>query len=270
MEIREWAMRIFVADTLEEKLYRPEQGIRDMSDEVPGKPVRWNRPSRPPDLRIATKTSRKRFPHPSAMHQADMRARCLHTFANHELMALEMMAWALLAFPDAPASFRRGLAYILWEEQEHFQLYSDRLVHMGFRFGDWPLNDHFWRLADNITDPLRWICMMHLSLEQANLDHAPYFRDIFQQVEDENSAVLMQQIFVDEIRHVRFGGHWLQQWRPEGSTCFATYLAHLPVTQPPGRAKGVTFQSQARRDAGLDEDFIQAMLRWYDQKPISV
>ena len=37
----------------------------------------------------------------------------LHFFANHELLAIELIALALLRFPDADPGWRRGLAAIL-------------------------------------------------------------------------------------------------------------------------------------------------------------
>lgn len=262
MEIREWAMRVFTADCMSEKLFVPEDGLRSLTDREPGVAIPWRRPPRPAGLQISPKGKRKRFPHPSALHQPEMRVRCLHTFGNHELMALEMMAWALLAFPEAPAAFRRGLAKILLDEQEHFQLYVDRIAGLGFQFGDMPINDHFWRIADQIHNPLEWICVMHLSFEQANLDHAPYYRDLFAEFGDQESSDLMQQIFQDEIRHVQFGGYWLNRLGPDEQSMYETFLAHLPEKQTLDRAKGPNFQAEARRMAGLDDDFVESIRMW--------
>jgi len=191
-----------------------------------------------------------------------MRVRCLHAFANHELMALELMAWALLAFPDAEKSFRKGLANILLDEQEHFRLYTEQLTKMGAQFGDLPINDHFWRAARDINNPLDWVCTMHLTFEQSNLDNAPYFSKLFREVDDVSSADLMQTIFEDEIRHVRFGSRWLKHYKTPETSLFDLYAEHCTPTNSPFRAKGPQFQEQARLDAGLDEDFIRSLRAW--------
>lgn len=259
MELREWATRVFSADCLQEKLLVPQGGLKELTDHQPGAAVSWTRPPRPSHLQVAGKTRRKKFPHPSSLHQAEMRARCLHVFANHELMALEMMAWALLAFPEADKSFRKGLANILLDEQRHFQLYCDRLEAMGVQFGDYPVNDHFWRSAGYITSPLDWVCTMHLTFEQCNLDHAPYFGRLFAQVEDHASAELMKTIFEDEIRHVRFGSKWLKRYQPQDVSLFDTYHAHCTTGNPPERAMGPEFQAEARLAAGLDVDFVKRL-----------
>lgn len=259
MEIREWAMRVFSADSLEEKLFTPPDGLKSLTDHAPGAAVAWTQPPRPTHLQIAGKERRRKFPHPKALENEEMRARCLHVFANHELMALEMMAWALLAFPEAETSFRKGLANILLDEQRHFKLYCDRLEGMGVRFGDLPVNDHFWRSAGNIANPLDWVCTMHLTFEQCNLDHAPYFGRLFQQVDDTASAALMKIIFEDEIRHVRFGSRWLKQLQDDGVSLFDAYVSHCTKGNPPPRAMGPEFNAEARRLAGLDDDFIRRL-----------
>lgn len=265
MEIREWALRVFSADTIEEKLLLPADGLKGLTDHKPGAAVPWTRPPRPSHLQIADKAGRKRFPHEKSLDRQDMRARCLHVFANHELMALEMMAWALLAFPDAEPNFRKGLANILLDEQEHFKLYSDRLKLMGVQFGDLPVNDHFWRSAGYIANPLDWVCTMHLTFEQSNLDHAPYYGRLFREVEDHASADLMKIIFEDEIRHVRFGTRWLKHYQDQGMDLFDAYAAHCTSGNQPIRAKGPEFQEEARFKAGLDAEYV-ARLRAYEEK----
>ena len=126
MEIREFAERVFFAQTLEEKLLDVSHVL--LSDRDPGQSLDWQEPGRPVFLRPAGRTKGKRLPSAEAMAQVEHRIRVLHTFANHELMAIELMAWALLFFPDAPVGFRRGVLSILEDEQRHFQWLS--LIHI--------------------------------------------------------------------------------------------------------------------------------------------
>tara|TARA_B100000609_G_scaffold175108_1_gene152221 strand:+ start:50620 stop:51441 length:822 start_codon:yes stop_codon:yes gene_type:complete len=271
MEIREFAERIFFSDTLEGKLdnpageVNPQTRVPELSDLSPGEAIAWQQPARAPGIRVAPKKKRKKVPHPDALHQKEMRIRCLHAFANHELMALEMMAWALLAYPDAPKLFRKGLVRIILDEQLHLQMYMDQIAALGAKFGDLPLNDHFWRVAAELHNPVEWVCGMHLTFEQANLDHAPYFKAAFERVGDEGSAALMQRIFEDEIMHVRFGGRWLKHFTPEDMKTFDMYLASLSPHNQAFRAKGHDFNADARRDAGLDEDFIIRLHEYSNQ-----
>ena len=207
MELHDWASRIFGGDCLEEKLLAPPGGVKALTDLQPGPAVAWRRPPRSGRLAIAPKEQRIKFPRPSSMGREEMRVRSLHAFANHELMALEMMAWALLAFPQAEATFRKGLAQVLVDEQRHFRLYCERLEKMGVQFGDQPVNDHFWRAGPDICNPLDWVCTMHLTFEQSNLDHAPFYGRLFREAGDEASAQLMQTIFEDEI-HLTLPRGW--------------------------------------------------------------
>lgn len=259
MELRAFAQSILNAPDLAGKCAPPPEGLSALTDDVPGLPQPWTQPARSERLSIAPKRSRKGLPHPDSLHDPVMRARCLHLFANHELMAVEVMAWAVLAYPDAPKAFRRGLAWLIEEEQRHVMLYVDRLDELGVCFGDLPLNDHFWRVAPSLTTPLEWVCAMNLTFEQANLDHAPLFEAHFRAAGDEQSAQLMAQIQEDEVHHVAFGARWLKRFAPNADT-WDTFNAHLTGYNSPDRARAKhTFNEDARRAAGLDESFIDGM-----------
>ncbi len=259
MEIRDWALRILSGDTLDEKFLRPERGVLGLTDQEPGDLVKWMNPSRPANLQIASRKDRKKLPSPTALADPEMRIRVLHTFANHELMAIELMAWALVAYPEAPRQFRLGLAKILMEEQDHTRLYMDRIEAHGAQFGDLPVNDHFWRCAESLTSPLKWVCAMNLTFEQANLDHAPVFHRHFIEVGDAESAAVMDRIEADEIHHVGFGAKFLKANTPKGKRTFETYVENLTFYNEPTRARGAEFNADARAEAGLDADFIERM-----------
>ena len=259
MELSAFAERILFADSLEGKFFRPPGGLSGVTDRDPGSPRQWSEPGRPAELAIAPRGERVKFPHPENLGDPVMAVRALHTFANHELMAIEMMAWALLAYPDAPAAFRVGLVRLIADEQRHLRMYAERIAGLGARFGDLPVNDHFLRCAPELTTPLKWICAMNLTFEQANLDHAPFFGHHFRRQGDEASAEIMDIIFEDEIHHVGFGARWLSKYGADGPSSFETYLSNLTFHNEPVRARGEEFDAEARRRAGLDDEFIRAM-----------
>ena len=125
MELREFAEQILFATTLEEKFRAPEV----ITDEYPGAPlIEIDAPGRPVELRFKAQSSGKAdFPGVHRLEKEQERGRLLHFFANHELLATELMALALLRFPNAPAAFRRGLLQTLRDEQAHTRLYMERM-----------------------------------------------------------------------------------------------------------------------------------------------
>jgi uncharacterized ferritin-like protein (DUF455 family) len=252
MELREWAIHILSATTLEDKLFDP--GL--LTDRTPGTALFWKEPCRPPGMEFKKHSKKEKLPAFHEHRDPDKRAVCLHRFAGHELLAVEIMAYALLAFPEAPKYFRRGVANTLREEQEHVRLYVARMAEMGLRFGDLPLYRHFWAHVPFLTTPTRYISVMSLTLEMANLDFAPHYGWSFSRCGDEQSATLMQRILNDEIKHVSFGWQWLKKWKDPSSSEWETWENHLPPLMTPKRARGFIFIEEFRKKAGISEEWI--------------
>jgi len=253
MELREWAIRILSADTMAEKLLSPSH----LTDAHTGDSLRWKEPSRPQGMGFKKHTSRDKLPAFHDLQKKDYRAVCLHRFAGHELLAVEIMAFTILAFPEAPKHFRKGLANTLKEEQQHVQLYIRRLKEMGLIFGTLPLYRHFWSYTPYITSPLHYISLMSLTFEMANLDFAPLYGKAFASHGDSLSASLMEQILQDEISHVGFGWNWLKKWNEKGHSLWDTWTAHLPPRITPARAKGLIVHEDPRKKAGISTDWIE-------------
>jgi len=247
---RDYATSIVTSATLSGKLVVPPEGL-ELADPRP--PLRLAAPGRPPELAIAPGRS-VRVPPLAGMRDRSQRARILHALANHELQAIELFAWALLAFPEAPLAFRRGLVAILADEQRHLALYGERLAAHGIRFGDFPVTGHFWNKLDHFTTPLEFVCAMGLTFENANLDFCGDYAAAARVAGDEATAVVLDRVHDDEIGHVHFAWVWLQKLA-EGDP-WETYLAHVKPPLGPQRARGARFDREARRRAGLDDDFI--------------
>ena len=257
MEIREFAERVLYSATLTEKLAVPGR----LSDRHPGARCHATPlPARPKGLEFSPpERARATFPKPSALHDPEARGRALHFFANHELLALELMALALLRFPDAPLSFRKRLVATMRDEQEHMSLYLGRMDALGVALGSVPLNSFFWDLISPMTKPMDFVAAMSLTFEQANLDFSLHYRDAFLAVGDQETADIMETVLKDEVAHVRHGVRFFETWRDPSLSQWEAYQEALTYPLTPARAKGIGFSVAHREAAGLDKDFIDRL-----------
>ncbi len=256
MEIRSFAEQVLFATTLDEKLAPPSGEI---TDERPGTAILAPTvPGRPATLRFKRAGHRDGhdFPGLRRLEQERERGRLLHFFANHELLATELMALVLLRFPDAPAAFRRGVLRTLQDEQEHTRLYLARMRACGVTFGEQPVSGYFWRCVAVMENPLDYVAGLSLTFEQANLDFARHFAQGFATVGDAETARLLDRIYRDEIGHVAYGLKWFRRWKNPGESDWEAFCRQLKFPLSPQRAKGVTLNVAGRRAAGLDPAFI--------------
>jgi uncharacterized ferritin-like protein (DUF455 family) len=257
--VREFCRRILESGDLEAKL-APAVGPSGeaLSDESAGPPLCFDRPARDPELEMHAGVGP--LPRPGELASREARARCLARFANHELMAVELFAWALLRWPDLPPELRRGFVAVLEEEQLHCRLYLDQLRGLGSKLSEHRLSNYFWKHAPSIAasphGPRAFLCAMGLTLEQANLDFTLTYRDGFRNAGDEATAQVCQRIHDDEVGHVRMAARWLQTLAPEGQGDVEAYREAVPYPLAASRAKGRRFDEAARRRAGLSEEFI--------------
>ncbi len=251
---RDYALAVVTGVTLEAKLVPPPDGLV-LEDREP--PLRIAAPGRPASLAIVHPRHAK-VPPIAGMRDRFQRARILHALANHELQAIELFAWALLAYPDAPVAFRRGLVAILADEQRHLALYMQRLAAHGATFGDHPVTGHFWNKLDDYTGPLEFICAMGLTFENANLDFAGDYAAAARACGDHETAAALDQVHADEIAHVHFSWVWLKRLAGDHDP-WQSDLDHVKFPLGPKRARGARFDREARERAGLDDAFIAAL-----------
>ena len=221
-----------------------------------------------PGREISIETSQKqiRFPKKTSFHLEEKRAMAMHFFANHELLAIEMMAASILKFPVVGSEgerFRKLLVSTIEDEQKHLKLYISRMEEMSLSFGDLPLNDFFWKQMKNINSLEEYFALMSLTFEAANLDFACFYSKVFKEVEDEKSTRIMDIVLKDEISHVAVGANWLKK-ACEDQDLFSYYQSLLPEKITPARAKGLNFEFTPRQQAGLDINFVNSMKDYRD------
>lgn len=253
VELRAWAERVLFGSTLADKLWSPAA----FSDRQPGAALHAPpQPARPPGLELSEVEA---LVLPRELEDARSRGHLLHRFANHELLALELMALAILRFPEAPAAFRRGLARTLVDEQRHLQLYLERMRTLGVELGEQPLGAFFWRVMAPMPSPLDFMAHMALTFEQANLDFAQSYAATLRERGDETSAAILDQVRIDEIGHVKLGLVWFERWRERGPSLFEAHRSALrsPITLR--RARGLGFDREGRSLAGLPDAYVERL-----------
>jgi uncharacterized ferritin-like protein (DUF455 family) len=266
--IHEFCLRVLNSGDLESKLTAPTDDAGHRLPDTPrGPAVFIDRPTRCPDLRMTAGS--ERLPRPGLLGDPDHRIRCLARFAHHELMAVELFAWALLRWPSLPDALRRGLLSALVDEQRHCRLYLARLDYHGGNFESDDHSDYFWQQARTIAasaaGPRAFLAAIGLTLEQANLDFTLTYRDGFAAAGDEASAAVCQLVHDEEITHVALAARWMGRLDDSGEedvngdsgTDLDRYLAAVPFPLGPARAKGRRFEVAPRRRAGLSEEMIE-------------
>lgn len=237
------------------------------------------RPGRPSELVVEAKAKKAKTK--GALAHAARRAELFHRFFHHELQAAELMAWAILRFPEAPAPFLRGLRKVAEDEVRHANLYAEYVEHAGFPIGSFPVRDWFWERVPRAETPAAFCAVMGLGFEAGNLDHTARFREDLLRADDQSALAIVDQVHEEEIPHVRFGLHWLRRFslptaaggdddrdglaagaNDELFNAFEEWRALLPPPLSPVLMKGTPLDRAARLRAGLGERFMDALEAW--------
>ncbi len=257
MTAHDWALALLLSDDIDDKLRAPPaaggdaEGLVDRAvalPDQPGRPAAW-----------AFSAERQPFPRLSALDDDRVRGTMLHFFANHELLAIELFALALLRFPSAPAGWRRGLVRIITEEQRHFGMYVDRMQALGVSPGDVPVNRFFWDAAHDLSDPIDLSVRMGLVFEQANLDYCVHYAAALRQVGDDATAAIVDQVLADELGHVAHGLRWFRRWKDPAQSDWDAFSGRLSLPLSPSRAKGPVVQRDLRQRLGFDAEFVDRL-----------
>ncbi len=257
--LNEYCFYILNSPNLEDKLTPPPENLKDLPHffEIRELPAR--------EKKIQLTNEKTKIPRLEHLNQAINRAISLHHFANHELMAIEIFALALLKFQNINPEHRQNMFRTLQDEQKHLQMYIKRMQELGLDFGERKLNSIFWKFVPKMNTFEKFSAVMSISFEGANLDYALVYKNTFLKFGDEKSATIMNTIYHDERKHVRRGVKILENRPNQESSDWEYYCSLLEYPMTPRRAKGYFYIPRTRKRLGLSEEFIQKLGEYKDE-----
>lgn len=211
-------------------------------------------PGWPPTLSLAQPTA---VPRRSTGERG--RAHLLHAIAHIEFSAIQLALDHALRFPGLPSAYYGDWLNVAAEEASHFDLVRQRLRSLGCDYGDFPVHDSLWRMAERSAhDVLVRMALVPRLMEARGLDATPEIRQRLASAGDRDSALVLDRILADEIGHVGLGDKWfrhfcgLRQLPPD-----ATYRKLIREYNAPWPR--MPMNTAARRAAGFSDEELAAL-----------
>ena len=136
-------------------------------------------------------------------------AALIHAVAHIEFNAINLACDAASRFQGLPAAYYADWLQVASEEAYHFSLLQDRLIELGYAYGDFDAHDGLWELArKTCDDPLRRMALVPRVMEARGLDVTPGMMQRFKDIGDQRTVEILEIILRDEIGHVRIGSRW--------------------------------------------------------------
>ncbi len=139
------------------------------------------------------------------------RAALLHAIAHIEYSAIDLALDHALRFPGFPEQYYSDWLRVASEEARHFRLLREHLLSLGHDYGDFPVHDGLWDMAEKTaTDPLARMAMVPRLLEARGLDATPPIQRKLAEAGDTAAVAILEVILHDEEDHVRLGDCWFR------------------------------------------------------------
>lgn len=188
-----------------------------------------------------------------SLHDAKGHAAFIHALTHIEFSAINLALDIIARFQTLPARFYDDWTRVAAEEARHFGLLQSRLSELGYEYGDFPVHNGLWDTAEKTAhDILLRLALVPRMLEARGLDVTPAMINRLHEINDEQTAKLLQQILEDEIGHVSIGSHWFNFVCAErGIDSQSTYLELIRNHAGTQIRKPINYE--ARKSAGFGE-----------------
>ncbi|MCP4983179.1 MAG: ferritin-like domain-containing protein [Gammaproteobacteria bacterium] len=231
---------------------------RDVDCEI----LPFDDPGRPPEPVLVDPRQLKR----RSISSVEGRNCLLHAFAHIEFNAINIALDAAYRFRDMPDQFVSDWLLIASEEVRHFGLLESELRRRGSRYGAYQAHRGLWDMVCKTRhNLLHRMGLVPRVMEARGLDVTPAIIEKFKQVQDQPVVNILEEIYRDEIGHVRIGNYWYR-WlcEQQGVDADATFR-DLIEEYMDGRLRG-PFNRPARLQAGFEANELDSLERDLAQK----
>ncbi|KAF3328557.1 hypothetical protein FCM35_KLT05635 [Carex littledalei] len=189
-----------------------------------------------------------------------LNAYMLHNLAHVELNAIDLAWDTVVRFSPLHDVLGDGFfddfARVADDESRHFGWCSQRLIELGFKYGDMPAHNLLWReCAKTAGDVSARLAAIPLVQEARGLDAGPRLVQKLVGCADHRSSQIVAKIAEEEVAHVAVGVYWFanvcQKLGRTSCSTFKDLLEEYGV-----ELKG-PFNYSARDEAGIPR-------HWYD------
>jgi uncharacterized ferritin-like protein (DUF455 family) len=139
------------------------------------------------------------------------RAALIHAIAHIEFNAINLALDAAFRFRDMPEQFTLDWLSVASDEARHFQLLQNRLMDLGYSYGDFPAHDGLWEMARATAGScLARMALVPRVLEARGLDVTPGMIQRLTSAGDTGTVSILELILEEEVRHVAIGSRWFR------------------------------------------------------------
>lgn len=215
-------------------------------DRIPSRPSRPGRPELLPPKDMPKRSTGQKG-----------RIALLHALAHIELNAIDL-AWDIILRFGASiddSAFLTDWIQVARDEARHFELLSNRLEELGHSYGDLSAHDGLWEAAEKTSDRLLdRLAVIPMFLEARGVDTAPKTTERFKKAGDMASAAILDQIFMDEITHLKIGVYWFEELcRRDHLDPYVSWKSL--ITKHLHTRPKMPVNEEARREAGMSPQY---------------
>jgi len=150
----------------------------------------------------------------------------LHDLLNSEFITVERMGRILADFPGIPWQMKLDMARQAWDEARHAEIVQRRLEELGGRVGMFTTSCWGWEQDVNRPDPLERLALSNMTFESESCKHLRDWIKKAKEGGDGRSVQLLEFLLADEVNHVLYGVHWIDELTKDDPDRRARVLAY--------------------------------------------